>query len=246
MKPETQTTQAIFTKFKEYNDVIPIIVNKVGLFDKLENVDEIDYFRFFIDRNGTNREVDGHVLSKSGKIILWFELKLDQDFDEEQLLMEYEALKNEAKNKNYDYLLIGVSDHLKKPGLFIRRKKDGFKYEWLSYEHIRRAFKRFAKSQDERTKLIIKGFLTEFFRQPFNQFNKVHFNFISDSIESLPDIEDFGEKCASVDRQINDFIESLRKTIGKNYKVSKKPVCLEWGRNGIVKLSIPERAVVNI
>lgn len=246
MKAENQTTQAIFTKLKEYREVIPLIVERIGLSNELIDVDEIEPFHSYKGIDGNSREIDGHIISRTGKIIVWFEFKLGKEFDEEQLQNEYEALLKEAKNKNIDFSLVGVSEHSRKPNLFYRMKRDGFKYEWLSYEHIRKAFQQFSRSQDSKTKQIIRLFLTDYFKQPFKKFNRVHFSFISDSIASLDDLEDFGEKCASVDRQINDFVEAIRKAMGKAFKITIRPVPQEWGSKGIVKLSIPERSVVNI
>ncbi len=246
MKNENQTTQAIFTKFKEYEEIIPLILDKIELFDRLKKINEIEHLHYYKGIDGQNREIDGHLLSRTGKIIVWLEFKLGREYDEEQLHNEYEALSKDAKNRNFDFCLVGVSDHPRKPNIFIRKKKNDQNYEWISYEDIRRAFKRFAKTQDKRTKRIIELFLTDYFKQPFKHFNKAHFNFISDSVTSLDNLDDFGEICVSVDRQINEFVEAIRKAVGKAYKITVRPVPQEWGSKGIVKLSIPERAVVNI
>lgn len=246
MRPEKQTTQAIMERLNDYQEVIPLIVDGLGLSDRLENIDEILFLHPFKNLDGSKSEIDAKIISNIGNLLVWIEFKLNKDFSEIQLQNEYNTLEREARNKNLDYVLIGVSDHRRKPYFFTGQKMNGKKYEWVSYEKIRKSFTKFAKDQDERTKLIINKFLSEYFKKPFSRFNKAHFNFVSDSIENFDDIEDFGDKCASVNRQIIAFIEALRKSIHKNYDITTKTIPQEWGDKKLLKLTIPGRVVINI
>ena len=246
MRPEKQTTQAIMERLDDYREVIPLIVDKIGLSEKLKSIDNIEYLQNFKTIEGDKSEIDAKIVSYSGELLVWLVFKLDKEFDEAQLQKEYETLVYEAKKKKLGYFLIGISNHTKKPRIFTNQKLNGLNYEWISFEKIRRAFVKFQKKQDERTKLNIERFLNKFFEKPFKMFIKKDFYFISYSIYNFDDTEEFADKCISVERQINAFVKALRKSIGKRYKINSKTIPEIFGGKKLLKLSLPGRIVISI